>query len=421
MDLDIGLNPINSQTIRRMITSNLIVIILVLLVFSLGVYLFSMNEANDEERDRLILFNGSMVSSIDPGEYEPDLLSATRSEPTTVPLNDMNIEWYSPEGKFLMELGALKLVPPFRKDAGFELQAKPHALILTTPAVVRGKLYGYVRTGESLGRWDAELVRLLKGLLAGILVSLVVIGVGSLWLTRQSLRPIEQAYFRMRRFTDDASHELRSPLMAVKSNIELVLKRAVNLEPEYQNNLVIVQNAVDQMSNLTEELLHLATADQDQLSAERSVVDLHELLEGVISENHAKAEEKKIAISRKFKEEVLVQGSRQDLRGIFSNILRNALTYTPENGKVEVEVTQLNGSAIARITDNGIGIASSDIPRVFDRFWRADKARDQSGGAGLGLAIASRLVRRNGGEIRVDSTLGKGSTFTVTLPAAVAS
>jgi OmpR-family two-component system manganese-sensing sensor histidine kinase len=421
MDLDIGLNPINSQTIRRMITSNLIVIILVLLVFSLGVYLFSMNEANDEERDRLILFNGSMVSSIDPGEYEPDLLSATRSEPTTVPLNDMNIEWYSPEGKFLMELGALKLVPPFRKDAGFELQAKPHALILTTPAVVRGKLYGYVRTGESLGRWDAELVRLLKGLLAGILVSLVVIGVGSLWLTRQSLRPIEQAYFRMRRFTDDASHELRSPLMAVKSNIELVLKRAVNLEPEYQNNLVIVQNAVDQMSNLTEELLHLATADQDQLSAERSVVDLHELLEGVISENHAKAEEKKIAISRKFKEEALVQGSRQDLRGIFSNILRNALTYTPENGKVEVEVSQLNGSAIARITDNGIGIASSDIPRVFDRFWRADKARDQSGGAGLGLAIASRLVRRNGGEIRVDSTLGKGSTFTVTLPAAVAS
>jgi two-component system, OmpR family, manganese sensing sensor histidine kinase len=421
MDLDIGLNPINSQTIRRMITSNLIVIILVLLVFSLGVYLFSMNEANDEERDRLILFNGSMVSSIDPGENEPDLLSATRSEPTTVPLGDMNVEWYSPEGKFLMQLGALKLVPPFRKDAQFELQVKPHALILTTPAVVRGRLYGYVRTGESLGRWDAELIRLLKGLLAGILVSLVVIGVGSLWLTRQSLRPIEQAYFRMRRFTDDASHELRSPLMAVKSNIELVLKRAVNLEPEYQNNLVIVQNAVDQMSNLTEELLHLATADQELLSADRGIVDLHELLEGVITENQAKAEEKKIAISRQFKEEVLVKGSRQDLRGVFSNILRNALTYTPENGKVEVEISQLNGSAIARITDNGIGIASSDLPRVFDRFWRADKARDQSGGAGLGLAIASRLARRNGGEIRVDSTLGKGSTFTVTLPAAVAS
>src|SRR5271167_2578720 len=182
MDLDIGLNPINSKTIRRMIMSNLLVIILVLLVFSLGVYLFSTGQASVEERDRLQLFNGSMVSSIDPGENEPDLLSATRSEPTTVPLKDMNIEWYSPEGKFLMELGSLNLVPPFRKDAGFELQKQPHALILTTPAIVRGRLYGYIRTGESLARWDSELGRLLKGLMVGVLVSLVVITAGSLWL-----------------------------------------------------------------------------------------------------------------------------------------------------------------------------------------------------------------------------------------------
>jgi len=417
MDLDIGLSPVNNKTIRRMIMSNLLVIILVLVVFSLGLYLFTVGQTVAEEQDRLQLFNGSLVTSIDPGEDEPDLLSCTRSEPSTVPLKEMNIEWYSPEGKLLTELGSLNLVPPFKKDAGFEWQENPRALLLTTPAIVRGKLYGYIRSGESLARWDSELKRLSKGLLAGVLVSLVFTGIGSMWLTRQSLKPIEQAYFKLRRFTDDASHELRSPLMAIKSNIELVLKRAPKLEPEFQNSLLTVQNAVDQMTNLTEELLVLARADEEKLKTEGVVIDLEELLEGVISDSQPEATDKNIELRCDLKKGVLVNGSRQELRGVFGNILRNALTYTPENGKVAIEVSQVNGTAIARISDNGIGIAESDITKVFDRFWRADRAREHGVGAGLGLSIASRLAGRNGGEIKVESTPGKGSTFTVILPA----
>jgi signal transduction histidine kinase len=419
MDLDIGLNPVNSKTIRRMIMTNLLVIILVLLVFSLGVYLFSMAQASDEERDRLLLFNGSMVSSIDPGENEPDLLSSTRSEPTTLPLHDMNIEWYSPEGKLLTELGSLNLVPPFRKDAGFEVQKHPRALLLTTAAIVRGRLYGYIRTGESTVRWDSELGRLSRGLLVGVLLSLVVSAVGTLWLTRQSLRPIEEAYFRLKRFTDDASHELRSPLMAMKSNIELVLKRAEKLEPEFHNSLMVVGSAVDQMTNLTDELLVLATTDREQSIAQPVVINLQELLEAVIAESRSTAEEKNIQIHSQFKDGVLVRGNRQELRGVFGNILRNALTYTPENGKVEIESSLINKHAITRIMDNGIGIAQSDVPKIFERFWRADRARESSAGAGLGLSIAGRLVRRHGGDIRVTSTLGHGSTFVVTLPAEI--
>jgi signal transduction histidine kinase len=184
---------------------------------------------------------------------------------------------------------------------------------------------------------------------------------------------------------------------------------------------VTAKSAVDEMTNLTDQLLLLARADQEQVNREWVVIDLEELLEGVISESLPEAREKKIQISRSFKTGVLVAGSRQELRGVFGNILRNAIIYTPENGKVEIEIYQLNGSAIARITDNGIGIAASDIHKIFDRFWRADRAREHSDGAGLGLPIASRLVERNGGEIKVDSTLGQGSTFTVTLPAVASS
>jgi OmpR-family two-component system manganese-sensing sensor histidine kinase len=422
MALDIGLNPVNSKTIRRMILANLLVIISVLLVFSLFVYLYSVGEAFAEERDRLELFNGSMVSSIDPGENEPDLLSATRSEPTTLPLHEMNIEWYSPGGKLLMELGSLVLVPPFRKDAGFESQSRPRAMLLTSPAIVRGKLYGYIRTGESLTKLDAESGRLLKGLSVGVLLSLVASGLGTLWLTGQSLKPIEQAYLRLRRFTDDASHELRSPLMAIKSNIELVLKRAQKLEPEFQRSLVVVQSAVDEMTQLTNDLLLLATSEHNRASAEPETIDLAELLEDVKSENQSKAEEKSIQITRVCERQVRIEGNRQELRGVFGNVLRNALNYTPENGKVDIEITVNEHNAIVRISDNGIGIAANDIPKVFDRFWRADRSREHNtSGAGLGLSIADRFVRRHGGAIRVESTVGQGSSFVVTLPGATTS
>jgi len=249
-----------------------------------------------------------------------------------------------------------------------------------------------------------------------VVISLVVIGVGTLWLTGQSLKPIEEAYFRLKRFTDDASHELRSPLMAIRSNIELVLKRSNNLEPEFQNSLKVVQSAVDQMTNLTEELLVLATSDQERPSAPQSAVDLKELLEAVVAETRLEADEKKIQLEREFQDGLYVSGSKQELRGVFGNILRNAIAYTPENGNVKITSAANDGNVLISVKDTGIGIAEADIPKIFDRFWRADRSREHSSGAGLGLSIAGRLAKRHGGSIKVESALGKGSTFTVSLP-----
>jgi len=418
MGLAIGLSPINSSAIRRMIMANLLVVIIVISVFALGVYFFSSARIFADERQRLTLFNASLVSSIDPGENEPDLLSATRSEPTAIPLAHMNVQWYSVDGRLLMELGALKVGCPFIRDSGFVTQREPNALLLTTPAVVRKKLFGYIRTGESLDACKREVRHLIAGLSAGILLSLLVSAVGILWLTKVSLAPLEEAHLKLRRFTDDASHELRGPLMAIKSNLALVLRRAENLEPAYQSNLVTAQNAVDQMTHLTNGLLLLAMAGKTQQRAEGMPVELRELLNEVVSEHRLQSEDKKIGISCEFADGVIVYGAPEQLKGIFGNLLANALAYTPENGAVEISLALLGTNAVVRLSDNGIGISAADIPKIFDRFWRADRARHYSStGAGLGLSIAHSFVQQLGGTIKVQSEIGSGTTFIVTLPA----
>jgi two-component system, OmpR family, manganese sensing sensor histidine kinase len=419
MGLAIGLSPINNNAVRRMVAANLLVVIVVISVFASGVYFFSSARMFADERQRLTLFNGSLVSSIDPGENEPDLLSATRSEPTTIPLSHMNVQWYSVDGRLLMELGALKVVCPFIRDSGFVTQKEPNALLLTTPAVVRKKLFGYIRTGESLDACKREVQHLIGGLSVGILLSLLVSAIGILWLTKISLAPVEEAYLKLRRFTDDASHELRSPLMAVKSNLELVLRRAENLEPVYQSSLVTAQNAVDQMTQLTNGLLLLAMAEKTQQRPEGIAIDLRELLKEVVSEHQLQAVEKKIRISCEFANGVMVFGVPEQLKSVFGNLLANALAYTPENGAVEISLALTGTNALVRVSDNGIGISAADLPKIFDRFWRADRARHYSAsGAGLGLSIAHTFVQQLGGAIKVQSKIGGGTTFVVTLPVA---
>ena len=167
MALDTDLSPIDNNLLRKLITDNLLVFILVLLVLCGCVYGFVSVQAYADQKQELSLFCGSLISSIDPGELEPDILSATRSEPTTIPLKEFQIEWYSTQGKRLYSLGGLKLSIPFNKHAEYEKQEEPRALTLTRAAVLRGTLMGYVRVGQSLAQVDEECERLLTGLVAG--------------------------------------------------------------------------------------------------------------------------------------------------------------------------------------------------------------------------------------------------------------
>ncbi len=276
---------------------------------------------------------------------------------------------------------------------------------------------GYVRVGQSLKHLDSESERLLNGLALGVVVSVICSSVGIFWLTRQTLKPIEQAFLELKRFTDDASHELKSPLMAMHGNLEFVLKRA-NLEPEHRTKLLIVEQAINDIAALADDLLFLARAGVHETGEPRQVIDLNSIITEVVDNFSSSAEEKKIELQFAPLERLFVSGRSDDLRKLFGNIISNAILYTPVGGKVTTTTEHNDGEVTVKVEDTGIGIADRDLTRIFDRFWRADRARSyRSGGSGLGLAIAKTIAKQHNGKIAVSSVIGKGSCFTISLPA----
>jgi two-component system, OmpR family, manganese sensing sensor histidine kinase len=417
MALGTGLSPINNKAIRRLIAANLLVVILVLLTFCAAVYGFSASQLYSELKQRIAMFNGSLISSIDEGEIEPDIFTSTRTEQTAVPLSRMKLEWYSTDGKLLKEMGAVTSHIPFSALASYQRQSDPPALALTTPAIVRGKLMGFLRTFESFAVSDQELGRLQTGLVVGVLIALVMSALGILWLTQLSLKPLDEAFLKLKRFTDHASHELRSPLAAIQTNIEFVLKRSSGIEPTFRERLLTVQNTVKQMTTLTNELLLLSKADRNDRAVTFDSVNIGQLTEEVLAIVEPMAGKKSIELELAQKKKPVVLGNREELRSIFNNILQNAIEYTPAKGKVTVTVDESEGVALVEITDTGIGIAAGDIEKIFDRFWRADRARTaRAGGAGLGLSIAKTFAEQHQGSIAVKSMLDEGSIFTIRIP-----
>jgi two-component system sensor histidine kinase BaeS len=161
----------------------------------------------------------------------------------------------------------------------------------------------------------------------------------------------------------------------------------------------------------------LSLADAGQLQLIRTDVDVGELLAGVTESARAVAEDKGVILRLDVAPEpIRVEGDIDRLRQVFSNLVSNALRYTPEGGTIALDARTREGGAQITVCDTGIGISVADLPHVFDRFYRGSSARDRaSGGSGLGLAIARALVEAHGGTITVESTVGQGTTFTVTL------
>jgi signal transduction histidine kinase len=171
------------------------------------------------------------------------------------------------------------------------------------------------------------------------------------------------------------------------------------------------------MSEIIGKLLLLAREDADREPANLQEVNVKDLLSELSSDIETLAQEKELVFSLGPMDSLTVKGDRLRLRHLFLNILDNAVRYTPRGGTVSGSLVRKNGNACVSISDTGIGIPAEDLPLIFDRFYRVDKARSRSeGGMGLGLAIASSIAKLHGGKIEVDSQVGKGSTFHIILP-----
>jgi signal transduction histidine kinase len=236
---------------------------------------------------------------------------------------------------------------------------------------------------------------------------------------------LHAAYQQMRQFNADASHELRTPLTVIRGEAEVAL-RTPRSATEYQTVLRSVQEETEHMSRIIEQLLLLARADSGELRLERGPVALDDLVRDVCHRAGVLARTRHIQVRAEL-EPLLLDGDEDQLRRLTLNLIDNAIKYTPEGGEVNVRLhAELSGSdhgglqAVLAVADTGIGIDAADLPRIFDRFYRVDKARRRSqGGSGLGLAICHWIVEAHGGRIEVTSTPDVGSKFEVRLPGAV--
>jgi two-component system heavy metal sensor histidine kinase CusS len=227
---------------------------------------------------------------------------------------------------------------------------------------------------------------------------------------------LECSFAEIRRFTADASHELRTPLMAIRTEAEVALT-GPSLPAEHQHLLESILEECDRLSRLTNQLLTLSREDAGVARPTRERIDLAALVSGVADTMRTVAEAKGLHLHIEGSVAVPMQADGARLRQVFYNLLDNAIKYTAEGGAVEVRVETEDQVAVVTVRDTGIGIPPEHLPRVFDRFYRVDKARSRAeGGTGLGLSIAKTIVVAHGGRIDLTSTPGQGTICTVTLP-----
>jgi heavy metal sensor kinase len=231
------------------------------------------------------------------------------------------------------------------------------------------------------------------------------------------LERLEAAFRKITQFTADASHELRTPVAVMRTRAELSLRKTRTVA-EYREALTQIHAELEKTSGLVEKLMLLARADYGAEVLQLSSANLGDIVRDACSQGRTLSENKQIRFHEQIPDSpVWIKADAHALRRLFLILIDNAVKYTPSGGRVEVLVATDNGSAVAAVRDTGIGIAAEDLPNVFERFYRADKARSRdSGGVGLGLSIGHWIAEAHAGSIEVRSSVGHGSVFQVRLP-----
>jgi signal transduction histidine kinase len=230
---------------------------------------------------------------------------------------------------------------------------------------------------------------------------------------------LQQADQQRRNLTADVAHELRTPLHIIQGNLEGILDGVYDPDPEH---LEATLDETRTLARLVEDLHTLSQAEAGQLPLTIEPVDVTDLLADIQTSFSGQAEVKNISLTVGFDGKpanLTVQGDAGRLDQVISNLVMNAIRYTPEGGEIDLHAARKNGFVCLTVRDTGEGIAPNDLPYIFNRFWRGDKSRTHADGVGggLGLAIAKQLIEAHHGTIEVASTPGQGTTFTITLPA----
>jgi heavy metal sensor kinase len=331
-----------------------------------------------------------------------------------------------------------------------------HLRVLSVPLKISGRMIGTLQVGASLSVVDATQNNLISVMAIIAVIAVLITSLGSWIIIGRSLSPLEDIsdtvdqinraddlsrripyqektedeigdlvmsfnqtlerleslFTSQQRFLADVSHELRTPLTVIKGNVDLMR----HIKQADEESLSSIDQEAGRLSRLVGGLLMLAQAESGKLALNMEPVELDLLLTEVFTEMCVLAGSK-VHVHLNEIDQVKVNGDRDRLKQVFLNLISNAIQYTPQDGEVFLSLSKIGDQARVIIRDTGPGIPPEDLPHIFDRFYRAEKSRTRSNasGFGLGLSIAHWIVEHHGGQIKVESKEGKGTTFVIWL------
>lgn len=472
---------------------------LLLLLFAMGVYLYvrsTLIERVDDTLNHVVevvercLTERRCASTlvVKPGAsytgvYQINLEASFGDKTNDVEDDHIDLEWFSPNGELIWstfsapldipihpnrtgetvyitqkELATKKLASSKEIKNNLDDSTASYRLRQITQRVELGReVLGYLRVSHPWFEVTKPSQELIVDLGLGIGLMIISVAASGWFLSGKAMEPVHESYLRLKQFTADASHELRSPIALIQTNVQIALTDlemektdAVITVSQHRQQLLMVERLTQRLGKLVNDLLFLARQDGGIRRESFSPCPVDALLMEVVEEQKLFAKEKDIVLTLKLVDppesetdpELLENwftpmADWDQLVRLFTNLISNAVRYNQSGGKVKVELTRLetvnrvsglrstNSQLQIRVEDSGIGIPAEAMPLLFNRFYRVDparthnlgsKAKDNTTGSGLGLAIAWAIVENHHGQIQVESTLGVGTIFTVVLP-----
>ena len=279
--------------------------------------------------------------------------------------------------------------------------------------------WGYMQVGRSLEEFNHYLDSVKLILALGLPIAMGMVAGASWWLSGLAMQPIYQSYRQIQQFTADAAHELRTPLAATGATVESALLMSQIDSEDTRDILQTIQRQNQRLTALVVDLSMLARIDRQAQKLQHEICCLTDIVSDLIEEFEAMATGAGVKLTSliQLNQPLNIIGNADQLYRLVSNLIVNAIQYTPRGGEITVLLDRNDYHAVIKVQDTGIGIPKHELTRIFDRFYRVSSDRSRhTGGSGLGLAIVQAIVLAHQGNLNVQSELGKGSTFTLQLP-----